>query len=83
MTLRIVHVVLRESPSALAFSSSPRYPSAMSASPICLILADWRAFMIRNADRLPHLASTLAHRDTPGPAIAIDCHNANRRARFL
>src|SRR5262245_17169294 len=44
LALRMVHVVLRGSPSTRAFSSSVVYPSAERVSPNSLILANCRAF---------------------------------------
>ena len=40
----IVHVVLRDRPSAAAWASRLSYPAVTSASPISLTLAAWRAF---------------------------------------
>ena len=40
----IVHVVLRDKPRAVAWSSRLSWPAATSASPISLTLAAWRAF---------------------------------------
>src|ERR1700736_5031785 len=41
----MVHAVLRESPSALAWSSSERNPTSIRTCPSSRILADWRAFI--------------------------------------
>ena len=43
--LRMVHAVLRGSPSALACASSVRNPASIRACPSSRILADWRAFI--------------------------------------
>src|SRR3984893_5367160 len=43
--LRMVHAVLRASPSASACSSSVRNPASIRACPSSWILANWRAFM--------------------------------------
>src|SRR6188508_446744 len=40
----IVHVVLRDKPSAVAWASRLSYPAVTSASPISLTLAAWRVF---------------------------------------
>src|SRR5262245_16944680 len=46
LALRMVQAVLRESPSALACSSSVRNPADLSASASSLILDDCRAFIL-------------------------------------
>src|SRR6516165_7078222 len=46
LALRIVQAVLRESPSALACSSSVRNPADLTASASSLILEDCRAFIL-------------------------------------
>src|SRR5262245_49684358 len=46
LALRMVQAVLRESPSALACSSSVRNPADLTASASSLILEDCRAFIL-------------------------------------
>src|SRR5262249_45532480 len=46
LALRMVQAVLRESPSALACSSSVRNPADLTASASSLILEDCRAFVL-------------------------------------
>ena len=46
LALRIVQAVLRESPSALAWSSSARNPADLTASTSSLILENCRAFIL-------------------------------------
>src|SRR5262249_14291508 len=51
LALRIVQAVLRESPSALACSSSVRNPADLTASAGSLILEDCRAFILAVSGR--------------------------------
>src|ERR1700736_3512477 len=62
----MVHAVLRESPSASAFSSSERNPASIRACPSSRILADWRAFISERAPGLVLVEAWLfRHAATP------------------
>src|SRR3984893_3967178 len=71
--VRIAHVVLRGSPSALACASSVTNPTLISASPISLIFAACRAFISAIE------SGAVLSRKHPGSSAAI----TGRRPRHL